>query len=620
MPSSWNNYELNGTFIHGKGYATLRLKLLLPHNIGECGLKFLTMNTAYSAYVDNRLVASAGIAGTDSISTVPKYKPQAVFFRPQSDTVNLILYVSNFRNAKGGPWMPIEFGTASTIAELHERSLASEQLFLGGILLVGLYHLMLFLIKRRNIAMLWFSVLCLTVGLRLALTGERILQYSFQNQSWATMLWLEYQTLFFAPAIFSLFLHALFPNEFRKKISVAIVAVAAGCSIVSIVAPVEIYSQIVPAYELFIVAIAAYMIFACTLAAKKRRSGAKVILFGSALVAIAAINDSLYDQSILQFVLMTPASLVVMVILQSYLLAVRYAEDYKRVEDLSSNLRKINRSLNRFVPGRFVNFLDKSDITAVKPGDQVCMETSVLYADIRSFTTISERMSPAETFTFLNHYLENICPPIISNGGFIDKFIGDGVFAVFPEGPQGAVTAAIKMQKAVETFNKNAGFLPISIGIGLHRGNAVFGTIGDSRRMETAIISDSIHMTSKIESMTKLYGVRTILSRHFANSIPADVPLRVRLLDKIILPGRSTPFEIVELLEGLQEEEMNAKLSTKNYFEAGVVLFCQEEYRAAARLFQRVLFMHGYDRTAMILLARCESVLNGEPIKPVLIL
>ena len=169
--------------------------------------------------------------------------------------------------------------------------------------------------------------------------------------------------------------------------------------------------------------------------------------------------------------------------------------------------RNLNESFARFVPSEFLNFLNKEDITRVNLGDAVQKEMTVLFSDIRSFTTISERFSARDNFKYLNLYLEKIGPLIRNNGGFIDKFIGDAVMALFPEKPDDAIRAAREMLLARDEFNNEivnqGGWPALQIGIGIHYGSLILGTLGESQRMETTVISDAVNVASRVESLTK---------------------------------------------------------------------------------------------------------------------
>jgi hypothetical protein len=150
---------------------------------------------------------------------------------------------------------------------------------------------------------------------------------------------------------------------------------------------------------------------------------------------------------------------------------------------MRTHIREYNDAVANFVPRQFLELLGRKDLKSLKLGDHHELVMTMLFSDIRSFTTLSGELTPAENFRFVNSYLTNIGPIIREHNGFIDKYIGDGIFALFPDKTCDSVDAAIEMQQRVVTYNEGrarAGYIPIAIGIGLHRGRLMLGTIGEA--------------------------------------------------------------------------------------------------------------------------------------------
>ena len=167
---------------------------------------------------------------------------------------------------------------------------------------------------------------------------------------------------------------------------------------------------------------------------------------------------------------------------------------------------KLTEAYQRFVPSELLKNLGKNSILDVSLGDQVNVKMSILFSDIRSFTSISEKMTPKENFSFLNSYLNQMSPIIRENKGYIDKFMGDGVMALFKNSANDAVKAAIEMQKYLIQYNassfKNKTH-KINIGIGINTGEMMLGTLGETNRMEGSVISDAVNLASRLEGLTK---------------------------------------------------------------------------------------------------------------------
>ncbi|WP_017304677.1 adenylate/guanylate cyclase domain-containing protein [Spirulina subsalsa] len=281
----------------------------------------------------------------------------------------------------------------------------------------------------------------------------------------------------------------------------------------------------------------------------------------------------------------------------AYLLEWRFVEAQKR-------LKAYNLALKRFVPHEFLNFLQRESIIYVGLGDQVQEDMTVLFADIRSFTSISESMSPQKNIEFLNAYLSYVSPVIRHNGGFIDKYIGDAVMALFPHHANNALNAAIAMQFQVEEFNKmghGEGYPRVNIGIGLHRGNLMLGTIGEQERLQTTVIADAVNLASRLEESTKQFGAKVIVSESTLLGLQECDRYLTRYLGQITVKGKKNAVRIYEVYNCDPESLQVQKTATKAEFEQAIALFDQGDYTQAHAILQQLLAHCPED----IVLSRC---------------
>lgn len=168
----------------------------------------------------------------------------------------------------------------------------------------------------------------------------------------------------------------------------------------------------------------------------------------------------------------------------------------KSIKQLILNLKETNFAYQRFIPKEFIEILNKKDIIKVKLGDYFELNMTVLFSDIREFTSISEKLTPKENFEFINSYLKLVAPIIKKQGGFIDKYIGDAVMALFPNDPNNALIAAKNILEELKSLNlqrSDENKEPIKIGIGLNTGNVIIGIIGEEKRMDATVPLISPH-------------------------------------------------------------------------------------------------------------------------------
>lgn len=256
------------------------------------------------------------------------------------------------------------------------------------------------------------------------------------------------------------------------------------------------------------------------------------------------------------------------------------------------NTAFISKSYERFVPSQFLKFLSRESILDIQLGDQVQQKMSILFSDIRDFTSLSEKMTPQENFNFMNSYLEKMGPVIRQNNGFIDKFIGDEIMALFAGRADDAVDAAINMQKELEIYNQrrfSVGYSPIDIGIGINTGDMMLGIIGESNRMEGTVISDAVNLAARIQGLSKAYGTPLLVTSDTFTQMEKPWSYSARFIDSIRLRGKEKSTTIFEILDGYPEPVLESKKKIAEDFDVGFQHFQVQEYDDAKRIFERCL-------------------------------
>jgi two-component system sensor histidine kinase ChiS len=283
---------------------------------------------------------------------------------------------------------------------------------------------------------------------------------------------------------------------------------------------------------------------------------------------------------------------------------------------LMDEMQKQVEVFQKFVPKEFLQFLGKESILDVGLGDQVQREMTIMFTDIRQFTTLSEKMTPNENFNFINSYLGRVGPVIHENRGFIDKYIGDAIMSLFPYQAEDAVKSAVQMQKAVEIYNehrKKQNYSPITIGIGLHTGSLMLGTIGDDQRMQSTVISDAVNLASRMEGLTKWYGASIVASEYSLSKLnESKSKYNSRLLGKIQVKGKKNNIWVYEIFDGDVEKIVEFKLKTKTDFENGMNLYYERKFAEASVQLNSVLKVNPEDKVARLYLQRAAYfMVNG---------
>lgn len=279
----------------------------------------------------------------------------------------------------------------------------------------------------------------------------------------------------------------------------------------------------------------------------------------------------------------------------------------RRVAKRTAELAQLNAIYERFVPREFLAFLQKKSILDVRLGDQIQQELTIVFSDIRGFTSLSEKLSPQGTFEFINEYLAWVTPTIREYNGFIDKYIGDAVMALFPEQGDHAIQAAIAMQDQITRYNvyrKRQQKTSIQIGIGIHTGSLMLGIIGQEERMQGTVISDAVNLASRLESLTKQYAASLIISEQTLASLSEPSKYNFRFLGKVQVKGKKLPVSVFEILDAEELSIRTLKLQTKAEFEKGMRLYYERQFAEASVEFYNVLKSNPKDKVARLLLER----------------
>ena len=263
-----------------------------------------------------------------------------------------------------------------------------------------------------------------------------------------------------------------------------------------------------------------------------------------------------------------------------------------QLNQLNTDLDIQARSFERFVPKDFLKHLKRERIREIELGDSVECDMAVLFTDIRSFTQVSETLTATEVFELLNGYLGTVVPHIRNHGGFVDKYIGDAVMALFHD-PSAAVKAGVAMLRALDDFNDRMG-TSIEIGVGVHWGSVVMGTLGDASSMQCTVISDHVNLASRIEGLTKYFGVRMIVSEDALTSA-VGTALATRSLGRIVVKGRSKPVQLHHVISAEMPKYAADFMAQRDSFIAAIESLEKGDIPATHAQFQQLFNVNPKD-------------------------
>ncbi|MEM7659869.1 MAG: adenylate/guanylate cyclase domain-containing protein, partial [Bacteroidota bacterium] len=286
-------------------------------------------------------------------------------------------------------------------------------------------------------------------------------------------------------------------------------------------------------------------------------------------------------------------------------------------ENLNQELSRVNRAFARFVPMTFLKAIGRERVIDIEIGDGVEEEVTVYFSDMRGYTRLAEQMTPRENFRFLNGYLGRLGPVIREHEGFVNQYYGDGIMAIFMQSPADALLAAIQTQRVLRKYNlerKDKGRQAIRVGLGLHTGSLMMGVIGDSLRMEAGVVSDTVNTASRMEGLTKHFGVNVVCSESVINHPKVKGRFLVRFLGRVQVKGKMDPVGVYDCFEGDAADILSKKEASLPDFEKAISAYYQKDFATAARAFDKVLNAFPEDQVSLHYLAQCKYFLiEGTP-------
>lgn len=286
------------------------------------------------------------------------------------------------------------------------------------------------------------------------------------------------------------------------------------------------------------------------------------------------------------------------------------------IEDISAE-KRVKSTMSRYMSKEVVDQLLQSGEAAL--GGQL-QRVTVLFSDIRDFTSVTETIGARETVSMLNEYFAEMVDVIFRNGGILDKYIGDAMMALFgapfcgPLDADNAARAVTSMLVTLRDLNERRaakGMRPIDIGVGVNTGDVVVGSIGSPKRMEYTAIGDGVNLASRLEGACKQYGVQAILSEYTVRSLTKSISLRE--LDVMRVKGKAEPVAIYEALGHHTAESFPNAEQTLEHFAGGLSAYRQCDWQRAMAKFEAALAAHPLDRPSQLFLGRCRHFLVEPP-------
>ncbi|MCB1177028.1 MAG: adenylate/guanylate cyclase domain-containing protein, partial [Leptospiraceae bacterium] len=417
---------------------------------------------------------------------------------------------------------------------------------------------------------------------------------------------LEYLSVYLATPLFFSFIYYVFKEVISKKFGYFLWIVSLLFCVTVIFFDTIVFSQFITYFYIVLFTGCLYGIYGLIISSIKKLPGAKICLIGFTGFVITIVNDIFYSQGVIRSIYMAHYGFLFFIFSQSMILSFKFSLAFRESESLRN-------SMERFVPIQFLKSLDKSSISDINVGDSINKQYSVLFTDIRDFTSLSESMTPQDNFLFLNTYLKYMEPAIKEHNGFIDKFIGDAIMALFEGNPGNAVNAALSMTAKLIEYNherEKDGLRPIEIGVGINSGDLILGTVGTHNRLDTTVIGDTVNLSSRLESLNKKFGTTILISESVYLTLHDKDIYDLRELGFVKIKGKQKAIKIYEIFNNDKKDIKEKKSKTLKEFTSGINNLKISDYKEAYNCFIRVLREFPEDKISKIYLNLSKKKIN----------
>ncbi len=521
LPHTWNQsvVDESGSVLHlpKTGKATYRLKLNFGENPPErLMFRIHQEDSVFAFYLNGQLLYTNTRDNLNGKAMPRDYSPVYKSFSVPKGTSEILIQMANYAYPRGGIRSSLQIGPEEAVLAVKDSNSAREVFFFGAVLTMGLYFILLYLLNRSESSPLYLSITLFLVAWHATITGEGLL-YQWDFHTWKAGTFGEYISMYLAVPFFVIFIQRLFSAEMSKTTAYSIAGVSSIFPVLVITTPIMIYTDTLIFFSGMVLVLIIYFHIVLIRAAWKKREGSKSILFGFLIFSIAAVNDILYSQRLIQTPYLSPIGFSIFFAIQGSLIARRYTHNLKvsqnmteilegkiqeRTKELETEKAKSDNLLRNILPERIAKELLEDGF--VSPREY--LQVGIMFLDIVDFTKHTTKLSPEEVIWEIDTVYSGFDE--ISAKYNIEKLktMGDayiGISGLNENSMDHLIKlplAAMEMRTFLHERNKKRPerVAPWSMRIGLHVGNVVGGVVG-RQKFAFDLWGDPMNTASRVE-------------------------------------------------------------------------------------------------------------------------
>lgn len=351
MPEYWTNYSLNGRKLPADGYATYRLTISGLDSEEPIALKLRNIYSSYALWVNDALAASAGKPESTHEASIPKYGPSVVVpVKPDSDgRLTLLVQVANYTYPKGGINNAFELGDAKQLQQEKSVELVRDSLVIGSLLVIGVYHIILYVLRRNDVTPLYFGLFCMCIAVRTMLVGSRFILEIFPAFSWVWFAKVSYLTIYVGELFLISYIYHLFPQFLSRKVWRLTQFFTISLTLLVLTTDIQVYDYSLIPFQIYSIGLVLYAVYASIRLARQRQEGAVLLILGFSLIFLTAVNDTLNRKGVFTTPALLQFGVLGFVFLQALLLSMKSSRAFFQVERLSERLLTLDKLKDEFL-------------------------------------------------------------------------------------------------------------------------------------------------------------------------------------------------------------------------------------------------------------------------------
>ncbi|XDD50268.1 adenylate/guanylate cyclase domain-containing protein [Leptospira sp. WS92.C1] len=520
--------------------------------------------------------------------------------------------------------------------QIYESTSEYFEVFLYGIYFIfGIYHILFYITRRQDLYYLYFGFFSFVSSIYFFSSSNLIYQKFVNTHSdidSSLFFRAEYSSLMLILPTFYYFIKDYFYQKQKTGVVPSIFVYLLILLFIAVwITPFSWTHVALKICQVLMIFFLFYILFFSIQTVQRKKQDARKILAGISaciLFAVWDLLDSIFKIVGLHYPFFKIVYSLFIITIISILVS-RYIQLYKDAQSLNKELSNQKDAFYRFVPADFIRILDKESPVSIAIGDNKEKSMTVLFSDIRDFTSISEAIKPSHTIAFLNSYLSEMEDLVYQTAGFVDKYVGDAILALFADyndradkenfnSADNAVEAAIKMIRVVQSGRLQREFsIPpgwnLDVGIGINTGSLILGTVGSKRRIDTTVIGDAVNLASRLQSLSSLYQSRILISHHTFLQLNRLSEVGIRMIDTAFVKGRNQAVDIYEVFEADPAEIKDFKYKTIDQFAEGIAEYKAGKFYDATNIFKQLYRDEPRDNLSKIYLKRCKLYSSKPP-------